>query len=58
MKINNISLFFVLAEASSNVGWAKNPIIGGIIGKSPIWYRYKEGFNNAVRKDVFMKDLL
>ncbi|XP_055375767.1 chromosome transmission fidelity protein 18 homolog [Condylostylus longicornis] len=28
------------------------------IVKSPIWYRYKEGFNNAVRKDVTMAELL
>ncbi|ALC38865.1 cutlet [Drosophila busckii] len=28
------------------------------IVKSPIWYRYKEGFNNAVRKDVQLTELL
>ncbi|XP_055590916.1 chromosome transmission fidelity protein 18 homolog [Uranotaenia lowii] len=28
------------------------------IVKSPIWYRYKEGFNNAVRKDVTLRDLM
>ncbi|XP_053674908.1 chromosome transmission fidelity protein 18 homolog [Anopheles nili] len=28
------------------------------IVKSPIWYRYKEGYNNAVRKDVTLKDLM
>lgn len=28
------------------------------IVKSPIWYRYKEGFNNAVRKDVTLQSLL
>ncbi|KAH8412408.1 hypothetical protein KR009_001817 [Drosophila setifemur] len=28
------------------------------IVKSPIWYRYKEGFNNAVRKDVYLSELL
>lgn len=28
------------------------------IVKSPIWYRYKEGYNNAVRKDVHMHELL
>ncbi|XP_055641779.1 chromosome transmission fidelity protein 18 homolog [Toxorhynchites rutilus septentrionalis] len=28
------------------------------IVKSPIWYRYKEGFNNAVRKDVTLHDLM
>ncbi|XP_055546969.1 chromosome transmission fidelity protein 18 homolog [Wyeomyia smithii] len=28
------------------------------IVKSPIWYRYKEGFNNAVRKDVTLQDLM
>ncbi|EDV57669.1 chromosome transmission fidelity protein 18 homolog [Drosophila erecta] len=28
------------------------------IVKSPIWYRYKEGFNNAVRKDVHIHELL
>nr|XP_036214632.1 chromosome transmission fidelity protein 18 homolog [Bactrocera oleae]XP_036214633.1 chromosome transmission fidelity protein 18 homolog [Bactrocera oleae] len=28
------------------------------IVKSPIWYRYKEGFNNAVRKDIHMHELL
>lgn len=28
------------------------------IVKSPVWYRYKEGFNNAVRKDVTITDLL
>lgn len=34
--------------------------IGGTdtIVKSPIWYRYKEGFNNAVRKDVTLIDLM
>ncbi|GAB0095372.1 chromosome transmission fidelity protein 18 homolog [Sergentomyia squamirostris] len=26
--------------------------------KSPIWYRFKEGYNNAVRKDITMSDLL
>lgn len=30
-----------------------NPIV-----KSPIWYRYKEGYNNAVRKDIYMKELM
>lgn len=29
-----------------------------LIVKSPIWYRYKEGFNNAVRKDITIKNLL
>lgn len=29
-----------------------------VIVKSPIWYRYKEGFNNAVRKDVLLSDLV
>lgn len=29
-----------------------------VIVKSPIWYRYKEGFNNAVRKDITISDLL
>uniref|UniRef100_A0A1I8PLA4 Chromosome transmission fidelity protein 18 homolog n=1 Tax=Stomoxys calcitrans TaxID=35570 RepID=A0A1I8PLA4_STOCA len=28
------------------------------IVKSPIWYRYKEGYNNAVRKDIHMNELL
>ncbi|XP_058819117.1 chromosome transmission fidelity protein 18 homolog [Topomyia yanbarensis] len=28
------------------------------IVKSPIWYRYKEGYNNAVRKDVTLQDLM
>ncbi|KAM8716293.1 hypothetical protein ACLKA7_003217 [Drosophila subpalustris] len=28
------------------------------IVKSPIWYRYKEGYNNAVRKDVHLNELL
>lgn len=28
------------------------------IVKSPIWYRYKEGYNNAVRKDVTLQSLL
>uniref|UniRef100_A0A182JLN0 AAA+ ATPase domain-containing protein n=1 Tax=Anopheles atroparvus TaxID=41427 RepID=A0A182JLN0_ANOAO len=28
------------------------------IVKSPIWYRYKEGFNNAVRKDITLHDLM
>lgn len=28
------------------------------IVKSPIWYKYKEGFNNAVRKDVTLQSLL
>ncbi|XP_058126500.1 chromosome transmission fidelity protein 18 homolog [Anopheles ziemanni] len=28
------------------------------IVKSPIWYRYKEGFNNAVRKDITLQDLM
>lgn len=29
-----------------------------LIVKSPIWYRYKEGFNNAVRKDMTILNLL
>lgn len=29
-----------------------------VIVKSPIWYRYKEGCNNAVRKDVTIGQLL
>lgn len=29
-----------------------------VIVKSPIWYRYKEGCNNAVRKDVTIASLL
>lgn len=29
-----------------------------LIVKSPIWYRYKEGFNNAVRKDLTLQSLL
>lgn len=29
-----------------------------VIVKSPIWYRYKEGFNNAVRKDLTILNLL
>ncbi|XP_065357892.1 chromosome transmission fidelity protein 18 homolog [Calliphora vicina] len=37
-----------LAEESKS-----DPIV-----KSPIWYRYKEGFNNAVRKDIHMNELL
>lgn len=29
-----------------------------VIVKSPIWYRYKEGCNNAVRKDITIASLL
>lgn len=29
-----------------------------VIVKSPIWYRYKEGCNNAVRKDITISNLL
>lgn len=29
-----------------------------VIVKSPIWYRYKEGCNNAVRKDITISSLL
>ncbi|XP_055684158.1 chromosome transmission fidelity protein 18 homolog [Lutzomyia longipalpis] len=29
----------------------------GIV-KSPIWYRFKEGYNNAVRKDITLSDLI
>ncbi|XP_037959748.1 chromosome transmission fidelity protein 18 homolog isoform X2 [Teleopsis dalmanni] len=28
------------------------------IVKSPIWYHFKEGFNNAVRKNTHLKDLI
>lgn len=33
---------------------------GGIDGivKSPIWYRFKEGYNNAVRKDITLSDFI
>lgn len=35
-------------------------MLGGTdaIIKSSIWYKYKEGFNNAVRKDVTINNLL
>lgn len=29
-----------------------------ILLRSPIWFKFKEGFNNAVRKDVTFSDLL
>ena len=32
--------------------------IGDGLVKSPIWFKYKVGFNNAVRKDVMYGDLL
>ncbi|XP_030384049.1 chromosome transmission fidelity protein 18 homolog [Scaptodrosophila lebanonensis] len=42
------------STASSKIEEAKTDAIV----KSPIWYRYKEGFNNAVRKDVHLHELL
>lgn len=29
-----------------------------VVVKSPVWYRFKEGFNNAVRRDITIADLL
>lgn len=36
----------------------KDECESNLIVQSSIWYRYKEGFNNAVRKDITMKNLL
>uniref|UniRef100_A0A1A9V0X3 AAA+ ATPase domain-containing protein n=1 Tax=Glossina austeni TaxID=7395 RepID=A0A1A9V0X3_GLOAU len=41
------------AKANQEMVTKSDPIV-----KSPIWYRYKEGFNNAVRKDIHMNELL
>ncbi|XP_053958969.1 chromosome transmission fidelity protein 18 homolog [Anastrepha ludens] len=40
------------------VGGGREDCKTDAIVKSPIWYRYKEGFNNAVRKDIQMNELL
>ncbi|XP_067626216.1 chromosome transmission fidelity protein 18 homolog [Eurosta solidaginis] len=40
------------------VGGSREDCKTDAIVKSPIWYRYKEGFNNAVRKDIHMNELL
>lgn len=29
-----------------------------LLTKHGVWYKYKEGFSNAVRRKVMMKDLL
>lgn len=36
----------------------KTKRIREIVIKYGVWYKYKEGFSNAVRRNVFMKDLL
>lgn len=29
-----------------------------VVVKSPIWYRFKEGYNNAVRRDITIAELM
>ncbi|XP_016956993.1 chromosome transmission fidelity protein 18 homolog [Drosophila biarmipes] len=50
--------FFGRITHKSNSKSAAEDAKTDAIVKSPIWYRYKEGFNNAVRKDVHIHELL
>lgn len=36
----------------------RNSIIQNILTKHGVWYKYKEGCNNAVRRKVFMEKLM
>ncbi|KFP17348.1 Chromosome transmission fidelity protein 18, partial [Egretta garzetta] len=32
--------------------------MGKAVGKSDVWFRFNEGFSNAVRRNIYIKDLL
>nr|XP_009668682.1 PREDICTED: chromosome transmission fidelity protein 18 homolog [Struthio camelus australis] len=32
--------------------------IGKAVGKSDVWFRFNEGVSNAVRRNIYIKDLL
>lgn len=32
--------------------------IGTAVGRSDVWFRFKEGVSNAVRRSVYIRDLL
>ena len=36
----------------------KSTVVNNEIVKTDVWFRFKEGFSNAVRRNVKMKDLL
>ncbi|MBN3323355.1 CTF18 protein, partial [Atractosteus spatula] len=37
---------------------AAEPRIGKAVGSSDVWFRFNEGVSNAVRRNVYIKDLL
>ncbi|CAO1315065.1 unnamed protein product [Diamesa serratosioi] len=51
--------FFGRITSKSSASVIQNEATGGdVLVKSPIWFKFKEGFNNAVRTDIFYSDLL
>lgn len=32
--------------------------MGKAVGKSDVWFRFNEGFSNAVRRNLYIRDLL
>lgn len=47
--------------SSANQGPEKNTLekqIGKAVGQSDVWFRFNEGFSNAVRRNIYVKDLL
>lgn len=32
--------------------------MGKAVGRSDVWFRFNEGFSNAVRRNLYIRDLL
>ncbi|XP_066496584.1 chromosome transmission fidelity protein 18 homolog [Tiliqua scincoides] len=51
----------MVLPSAANQGPEKNTLekqIGKAVGQSDVWFRFNEGFSNAVRRNIYVKDLL
>lgn len=59
IEVAPLKSFLLLSEA--NQVPEKNTTekrVGKAIGQSDVWFRFNEGVSNAVRRNIYIKDLL
>lgn len=56
--ISKPSVTAASTPSSSSTGEIDNDSSSDILVKSPIWFKFKEGYNSAVRKDFHFSDLM
>lgn len=53
-----LTSIFPLAAPQASEDVSVESQIGKAVGKSDVWFRFNEGVSNAVRRNIYIKDLL